>query len=162
MPYGHHTLRWETASEKQVSESVPVSVLIRPIPALTSAQGVWLLFPYFHLQPCLPFAFVLLQPGGSQWPGIDSKLQALPEATTITLTDKNNTKISIHKQIWCCSLKRSVPFDITFPLPLITPHTFCKQTNRDHLDKTLMSKRACWHPFGKKMSKCCINLINCK
>lgn len=63
---------------------------------------------------------------------------------------QNNTKISIHKRIWCCSLQRSVPFNITFCLPLITPHMFCKQNNRDHLDNTLMSKGACWHPFGKK------------
>lgn len=150
MPHGHRTLRWETAPEKQVSESVSVSVLVRPIPAPISAQWVWLLFPYFPTHTSLPFAFVLLQPGGSQWPGTDSKLQPLPEATTITLADKNNTKISIHKQIWCCSLKRSVPFNITFRLPLITPHMFCKQNKGDHLDNTLMSKRACWHPLGKK------------
>lgn len=145
--YGYHTLRGETSPEKQASKGVPVSVLVRPIHAPISAHWIWLFSPYFHPHTCLPFAIVLLQPRGSQWPGIDSTLLVLPEATIITLTAKNNIKSAFLK-IWCCSLKRRVAFDITFSLPVITSCVFCKQNNKDHSDNMLMSKRVCWDLLG--------------
>lgn len=95
--YGHHTLRRETAPEKQASKGVPVSLLIGSTPAPMSVQWNWLLSPYFHPHACLPFAIALLQPRGSQWPAIACKLWALPEATITTLTAKPTKKSAFIK-----------------------------------------------------------------
>lgn len=133
--------------KNEVSESVPVPVLIRPIPAPISAQQIWLLSPCFHPHACLPFVLLHWRfPVTWDW----QQTAGSARGNNNHSNWQNNTKISIHKKIWCCSLKRSIPFNITFRSPLITPHMFCKQNSRDHLDNTLMSKRARWHPFGKK------------
>lgn len=120
-----------------------------PIPAPISAQWLWLLFPYFH-PPLSPICHCALAawrfPVTWDW----QQTAGFARGNNNRSNQQNNTKISIHKQIWCCSLQRSIPFNITFHLSLITPHMFCKQNNRDHLDNLLMSKRACWHPFGEK------------
>lgn len=145
MPHGHYTLRWETAPEKQVVRECACVSADQTQPrshfCMVDLVFVPLFPPICHCALAawrFPVTWDWQQTAGSA------------RGNNNHSNWQNNTKISTRRKIWCCSLKRSVPFSITFCLPLVTPHMFCKQNNRDHLDNTLMSKRACWHPFGKK------------